>query len=1037
MSDEARPGPAKALRARLENARGAEYWKSLDELSRTPEFREFLAREFPPGASEWPDGEGSRRDFLRLMGASLALAGLEAGCTRQPTETIVPYVRKPEDVVPGRALYFATSLYDQGYAKGVLVESHEGRPTKIEGNPEHPSSLGGTDVFMQAAILELYDPDRSQTVVNLGDIRAWGSFIAAMRTAMEAQRPLKGAGFRLLTETVTSPSLAKQIEDLLAEFPQGKWHQWDPLARDSARQGAILAFGQPVETRYNLAAADVIVSLDADFIGSGPGRLAATREYARRRKVTGEHATLNRLYVVESTPSLSGSVADHRWPLKPSEIEPFARALAAALGLPVETSGLGDFHVKRAAAVAQDLLKHSGAALVIAGDSQPPAVHALAHAMNAKLEGPGKTVVYTAPVAARSLDHLESLKELARDLESGQVSLLLILGGNPVYTAPPDLRFAEVMDRAAIRVHSSFRVDETSEHCHWHLPAAHSLESWGDARAHDGTVGMLQPLIAPLYGGKSPHEVLAAFSSRPERTGYEIVREYWRGRLGGAAGAPAPRPARPGAGAAAAAPAAAAADVAFEKAWQRALHDGIVAGSALPPLSVTARLGDWATAPAPTAASGVEVVFRPDPCVGDGRFANNGWLQELPKPLTKLTWENAVLLGWDTAQRLGIRTDATSRGTFADIVELKLGDAAVTAPALVVPAHPEGCATLHLGYGRSRAGRVGNGLGFNAYLLRTSGAMWSAAGASLRKTGARVPLGITQDHWTILHEPDAEAQARHLVRSVTLLDYNRDPHAIGKLAHDPPPTLSLYPGFKYDGHAWGMAIDMNACVGCNACVVACVAENNIPVVGKEQVARGREMHWIRIDRYHRGDPARPDSIETYHQPLPCMQCENAPCEVVCPVAATTHSDEGLNDMVYNRCVGTRYCSNNCPYKVRRFNFFLYQDWTTPSLKLMRNPDVTVRSRGVMEKCTYCVQRINEARVEARNQGRDIRDGEIQTACQQACPAEAIVFGDINDPGSRVAQWKREPRNYGLLTDINTRPRTTYLGNVRNPNPELA
>jgi molybdopterin-containing oxidoreductase family iron-sulfur binding subunit len=992
------------VRRRLEDAQGRAYWKSLEELARDPAVEELLRREFPEQASVFDDPVG-RRQFLSLMGASLALAGLTA-CTRQPDEKIVPYVKPPEEVVPGRPLFFATAVLDGGYAKGVLVESHLGRPTKIEGNPDHPASLGATDARGQAALLDLYDPDRSQTLSYLGEIRPWGQFLAGMKSALEAQRPQKGAGIRLLTETITSPTLAAQIKAFLTEFPAAKWHQWEPAGRDAVRAGAMLAFGQPLETQYHFAAADVILCLDADFVSDGPATLRQIREFTSRRKLEGGRKEMNRLYAVECTPTLAGSLADHRLPLRPSEVEDFARAVAAGVGAGVEPGaafGPGSPRAAWVAALGKDLQVHAGSSLVMAGEYQPPAVHALAHAINAKLGNVGRTVSYTAPVEAAPVDQLASLKDLAADMDRGVVSLLVVLGGNPVFTAPADLDFAARMDKVQLRVHLGLHVDETAERCHWQVPEAHPLEAWSDARAFDGTATLLQPLIAPLYpSARSAHEVLAAMSPRPERSGYDLLREYWGAQPMGAD---------------------------FEKGWRRALHDGVVAGqSAPPPVTPAVSAGDWARASERPAAAGLEVAFRPDPTVHDGRYANNGWLQELPKPLTKLAWDNAALMGTETARGLGISIEFDSLGHHTDVVEIRLAGRTVKAPAWVVPGHPEGTLTLHLGYGRSRAGRVGTGAGFNAYALRTSAAPWWAAGAEVRRTGERYRLACTQDHWSM--------EGRPIVRAANLEEYEKQPAFAREMGEEPPSEMTLYPKYSYDGHKWGMSIDLNSCVGCNACMSACQAENNVPVVGKDQVAKGREMHWIRIDRYYAGDPAKPESLETYHQPLPCMQCENAPCEVVCPVAATVHSDEGLNDMVYNRCIGTRYCSNNCPYKVRRFNFFLYQDWTTPTFKLMRNPEVTVRSRGVMEKCTYCVQRINHARVDARNEGRPIKDGEIKTACQEVCPAEAIIFGDLNDPESRVARLKAEPRNYSLLAELNTRPRTTYLAAVRNPNPEM-
>ncbi len=981
------------LRRRMDGQAGRRFWQSLEELQETPEFLAFLHREFPENASELHDPEG-RRQFLKIMGASMALAGL-AGCTRQPEEKIVPFVRAPEDMIPGRPLYFATALTEGGYASGVLVESHMGRPTKIEGNPEHPASLGATDAQGQADILNLYDPDRSRTLTYLGDIRVWDDFVSALRGALDAQRGLGGSGLRILTETITSPTLGAQIDAILEEFPAAKWHQWEPGGAHSARAGAVLAFGRPVDTRYDFSRANVVLTLDADFASAGPGRLRYIRDHAATRKLEGGRTTMSRLYAVESAPGLMGSQADHRLHLKPSEVEGFARALDAALG-----GAAGGAWAAWIAPLVTDLRANPGASIVMPGECQSPAVHALAHSVNARLGNVGKTVFHAAPAEVRPIDQMASIGELAADMEKGAVSLLVVLGANPAFTAPSDLDFARKMDAVPLRVHLGLYDDETAERCHWHVPQAHALEAWGDARAYDGTVTIQQPLIAPLYPGcKSPHEMLTAFSARPSVHGHDVVRDYWR--TSGALGAD------------------------FERGWRRALHDGFVAGSALPAIAL-APSGGTTPAPAATGApAGMEIAFRPDPTIGDGRYANNGWLQELPKPLTKLTWDNAAHMSPATARRLGISIERTARGATTDVVELRYRGRSVQAPAWIMPGHPDDTVTVHFGYGRRRTGRVGSNTGFDAYALRTSDAPWSGRGLEVVKTGARYTMACTQDHWSMEH--------RDVVRARTLDEYHATPDYARKAVHEPSREMTMYPNYRYEGHAWGMSIDLNACVGCNACVVACQAENNIPVVGKQQVAMSREMHWLRIDRYYAGGENDP---ETYHQPMMCVHCENAPCEVVCPVAATVHSDEGLNDMVYNRCVGTRYCSNNCPYKVRRFNFFLYADFETTSLKLMRNPDVTVRSRGVMEKCTYCVQRINQAKMEATAEGRGVRDGDIVTACQAACPAQAIVFGDINDKDSRVAKLKAEPRAYGVLSDLNTRPRTTYLAAVRNPNPAM-
>jgi MoCo/4Fe-4S cofactor protein with predicted Tat translocation signal len=1000
---------------------GRAYWRSLEELAGSDSIRDALEREFPRQASEWDDPEG-RRHFLKVMGASIALAGI-TGCTRQPEEKIVPYVKAPEQVVPGRPLYFATAVDDAGYARGVLAKSREGRPIKLEGNPDHPASQGATDVATQAAILGLYDPDRSQTLTYRGEIRPWGAFLAALKAAVEAQRPLSGAGLRILTGTVTSPTLGAQLRDLMAELPGARWHQWEPAGAGMNRA----AVGHTLEPRYHLERADVVLSLDADFVGRGPANLALVRAFTERRRVpyvkapaaaseghetaaapaapaahaapatgTPAAAPMIRLYAVESSPTLTGALADHRLGVRAVEVESVARELLAALG----AGGGGGANTTRAAwvaALARDLQAHQGRCLVMAGDMQPAPVHALAQSLNQTLGAVGATVEYLPSVEVQPVDPMASLRELVADIDGGRVALLVIAGTNPVYTAPVDLDFAARLEKVGLRIHLGLYDDETAERCHWHLPEAHPLETWSDARAFDGTLTVQQPLIAPLYGGRSLHELLAAFTGRPERTGYEIVREHWSGRVGAGG---------------------------FERWWRRALHDGVAVE---PPAAQAAPApASAAPVPAPAAASGgLELIFRPDAHVFDGRYANNGWLQELPRPLTKVTWENVAVMGPALAERLGVSVRHTARGTLVDEVELRYRGRTVRGPAWILPGHPDGSVTVTLGYGRTRAGRVGSGAGFDAYKLRTSDAPWFGHGLEVVKTGVTAMVAVTQEHWLM--------EDRHLVRSVGVAEYGRDPHVVQAMGHEPGPGTSLYPGFKYEGHAWGMAIDLNSCVGCNACVAACVAENNIPVVGKEQVAHGREMHWLRVDRYYEG-PA--DNPRTVFQPVPCMHCENAPCETVCPVAATVHSDEGLNDMVYNRCVGTRYCSNNCPYKVRRFNFFLYQDWDTPSLKLMRNPDVTVRSRGVMEKCTYCVQRVQHARIDASNEGRPLRDGDVRTACQQACPASAITFGDINDHGSRVAGQKGEARNYALLADLNTRPRTTYLAQVRNPNPLL-
>jgi Fe-S-cluster-containing dehydrogenase component len=928
----------------------------------------------------------SRRRFLELMAASSALAGLTA-CA-PPREQIVPYVRPPEQVVPGKPLYFATAHVLSGFADGILVESQLGRPIKVEGNPQHPASLGGTDAFAQASVLTLYEPTRSKVLTFNNDQRTWPGFVSEVRAALDQLRPAGGDGLRILSETVTSPTLAAQIQQLVTSLPGARWHHWEPVNRDNACAGARLAFGQVVDTRYRFDAADIILSLDADPLAFAPGHVRYARDLAARRRP--ESGALNRIYIVESTPSLLGSMADHRLPLPAAAIESLALALAAALGIDIggRATLVPDGAQSWLAAVAADLRGSGAHALVLAGDSQPPVVHALAHALNSALGSVGTTLEYTDPVEVATDDSSESLRGLVDDMSAGRVKLLLVLGGNPAYAAPADVPFGAAMQSVALRVHLGLFDDETSALCQWHVPMLHPLETWSDARAYDGTTTIMQPLIAPLYEGKSAHELLAALGDQPDSSGHDIVKGFWTTQQG-------------------------AAPADFERFWRTALHDGMVSGTALAPVAVSVRSNWLSNAPTspPAATDGLELVFRPDPVLYDGQFAANAWLLELPRPLTKLTWDNVALLSPATAQRLGVVNQ--------DVVEVRAASGAVRAPAWVLPGQADDSVTVTLGYGRRRGSGTGTNVGLDVYPMRTSGSPWFQAGIELRKTGERYPLASTQGHYAL--------EGRDLVRTVT-------PTELQRASQSAVPDQSLYPAYPYTGNAWGMVIDQSQCSGCNACIVACQAENNIAVVGKEEVARGREMHWLRLDTYFEGAETNPRILQ---QLVPCMQCENAPCELVCPVGATTHSDEGLNDMTYNRCVGTRYCSNNCPYKVRHFNFFQYADFETSSLKLLRNPDVTVRSRGVMEKCTYCVQRITRARIQSETEGRAVRDGEVVTACQAACPSGAIIFGNLNDSSSEVAQAKRSSRNYTLLAELNTRPRTTYLATVRNPTQDLA
>ncbi|HSK40423.1 MAG TPA: TAT-variant-translocated molybdopterin oxidoreductase [Arenibaculum sp.] len=949
------------------------HWRSLGARADAPEYRRWLESEFP----HLGDGvRTDRRSILKLMGASAGLAGL-AACGEAPSDPIVSRARETPGHTVGEPLYFATSLPLDGYGRGVLVESHEGRPTKIEGNPLHPASRGATDAFAQAAVVSLYDPDRSRTVRRQGrpSREPPGPTLPVLADDLAGRR---GAGLRLVTGPVSSPSLTGAIGALLDRLPEAAWIQWSPVGDENRRDGAALAFGRPLETRLDLERADVIVTLDADPLGPGPDQVANAAGFIAGRRDPGR---FSRLWAFEPGPTLTGARADHRTPLPPHAVAALARSLAAAFGLLPDGTG----NAPLPPGLVEELRRAGANAVVTAGRRQPPEVHALTHAINAALGAVGTTVHYTEPVLAEGPHGIQALVDLAGEIAAGEVSHLVLLDCNPAYDAPADLGMAGLIRRVPFSLHLGLHADETAMACSLHVPMAHTIESWGDLRGPDGTVGLVQPAVAPLAGGLTPHEVVARLAGSDEPA-YRLVRAYWETAYSGPD---------------------------FEAFWRQALHDGIVPGTARDDVTVQL-VADWqARLPAaPPPPAGVSAIFEPDPCVWDGCFANNAWLQELPKPLTKLVWDNAILLGPETAIEHGLDT--------GDGAVVGIRGRAVEGPVLVVPGHAPGCVTLPLGYGRRRAGSVGDRIGFDAYAVRSSQAPWIDDTAAIRPSGRTHRLVTTQDHGTMA--------GRDIVRSVALGDLPAtvpEDEGISKDADAPRP--SIYPEYRYDGPAWGMAVDLNACIGCNACVVACQAENNVPVVGKEEVARGREMHWLRIDRYWEGPPEDP---RVHWQPVLCMHCEKAPCEVVCPVNATVHDSEGLNVMVYNRCVGTRYCSNNCPYKVRRFNWFDYADEGRPDGTI--NPEVTVRARGVMEKCTYCMHRIAEARIRAKVEDRPIADGEVRTACQQACPTRTFTFGDLNDPGSAVNRARRSPLEYALLGELNTQPRTTYLARIDNP-----
>ncbi len=1030
------------------------YWRSLAQIEERPEFRAALEREFPEGASELPEGV-TRRELMMLLGASLSLAGL-AGC-RRPVEEIVPYVTAPEEIVPGIPRYYATTMPFRRSAYGLIVESHEGRPTKIEGNPSHPSTLGASGSLVQASVLGLYDPDRSQSVMQQGTRKSWSDLVTAWGPLSEAHAADGGAGLAVLSESFSSPTLARLASELRARYPRLQWATYDAVSDESRVAGLRYATGRDLDLMLRFDRAAVILALDADPLLSDPEMIRHARGFAAGRRAGASGGAMNRLYAVEGVYSLTGAMADHRLRLESRQIAPFLAVLAARLAPPEAGAaslagagapgGVPGVDSRWIDALAKDLLANRGKGLIVAGERQPAAVHAAVCALNTYLGNTGRTVSYYETKDA-ALPSVSSLASLVSAMKAGAIKTLVVLGGNPVFDAPADLDFASAIAKVPQSIALGHTVDETSVKATWHVPRAHYLESWGDARAVGGTLSIVQPLILPLFGGRTPVEVLGLMVGGQDRPGYDIVRETWKPILG---------------------------EADFDRKWNRVLHDGFLAGSELPevvpaltaqPLAELARLigrlraggasaslaeasagaggGAGAAGSRPAEAGspgGLEIVFLPSPSLHDGRFANDGWLQELPDPLTKLTWDNPALVSPKTAETLGLASE--------DVIRVEYAGRSLELPVWILPGMADDVVALTLGYGRLRAGRIGSGVGFDTFTVRSSRAPGFDSGVRLTRLGRAYPLSATQEHGSM--------EGRPLVRESTVTELrsaSAPGRAEGAHAEDPPRApkgggvpgalgvfeeephhFSLWKEHAYDqGHQWGMTIDLNACIGCNACMVACQSENNVPVVGKIQVAKGREMHWLRVDRYFSGEPS--GSPEVVYQPVPCMHCEDAPCEQVCPVAATVHDAQGLNVMVYNRCIGTRYCSNNCPYKVRRFNFFNFTKDTPDILKLAMNPDVTVRARGVMEKCTYCTQRINRAKIDAKLAGRELRDGDVKTACQQACPASAIEFGDLRDRSSGVVKAKADPRNYALLDELNTKPRTTYLSKVRNPNPDL-
>jgi Fe-S-cluster-containing dehydrogenase component/anaerobic selenocysteine-containing dehydrogenase len=1032
-----------------------QYWRSLEERGRLadPKMREENAAEFSKGHFETPPSDEawqvSRRGLLGAMTATFALVGAE-GC-RRPIEKLVPYTKMPEDVIPGVPSHYATVIQRRGDAVGVIVESHEGRPTKIEGNESQQSSLGAADLVTQATILDLYDPERSTTPRTGDQPATWAEFESQLAAKLAGFDADQGARLRLLMTPTLSPSVLRMRAALAQRFPKARVHTWSAVSESNFREGARIAFGTPVNTLYSYERARVIVSLDSDFLQTESGNVRATKQFSTGRRLRSSHDSMSRLYVVEPSPTTTGMNADHRLRLPASDIERYAHLLAAELaksgvtvgddvGRSVAKSSGEGIPPKWITAVAKDLTANKGRAFVVVGARQPPSLHALAHAINAALGAPGACLSHATVTDPDELDAATDIKALTDAIAANQVEALVILGGNPVYDAPADVAFAEKLSKVPFTVHASLFVDETSEKCTWHVPRAHVYESWGDARALDESVAIQQPLIAPIFDGRSDIELLALMARSPENTGHEAVRATIRTAVLSAHGLNGCGPPVEGS-IECRDPSGNAVPIHMndlEREWNRALALGVATRPRAPMPTPGVRGADVAasidkrTVLARVGPAALEVTFAPCPKMVDGAHANNTWLQELPDPVSKLVWDNAAIVSPATARALGIANK--------DMIKITAGERSIVAGVWTVPGQADNSIALTLGWGRKKAGRIGTGRGFDVNPLRTSQTLGFAVGAQIAKTGDE-PYFFAQT------QENDSTEGRPIAHEATLAEYKQKPN-FAELDSAPVRALPLWNQQDYSkGHQWGMSVDLNACTGCNACVVACMAENNVPVVGKLEVWRGREMFWLRMDRYWVEDPKMGATAETpmaINEPLMCVHCEEAPCENVCPVNATTHGPEGLNEMVYNRCIGTRYCANNCPYKVRHFNYLNWHNdsvWKETgglpeSLQMQQNPNVTVRFRGVMEKCTYCVQRIQSAKIRAKREYRELKDQEIRTACQQTCPADAIVFGDVNDSNSLVTRWSRTDRRFGLLQELGTRPRTTYLGKVRNLNPEM-
>ena len=1010
------------------------YWRSVSDLKQDPEMLHIARPEFMPGVDEPPAG-ASRRQFLQLMGASMAMAGL-VGC-RRPVETTLPYARKPEEVIPGIPMHYATAMPYRGNVLGLLVQSFEGRPTKVEGNPEHPVSQGASGVFEQASVLNLYDPDRSKSVRNEGADADWNEFVAFCQAF---GRNADSRQVAILCEESSSPTLAALRSRLEAKYPQLRWVTYVPEGDDAERMGMQMAYGRSLRPWYQFDRAEVIVSFDADFLSPvDPNFVHNSRSHAASRALSNAQDDMSRLYVIESSYSVTGSAADNRLRLRSSDIAEFAAAVAVHLQVDgVEGVGARFVDHEYAVQIARDLRRAGSSGVVLAGETQPPEVHALCAAINNSLNNIGNTVLMLDTDEPARASQSDEMRRLVSDMASGSIDALLMIGVNPVYDRPGEIDFETALQRVETSIHVGAYFDETAKLSTWHIPRSHFLEAWGDGRAYDGTLSVIQPLIAPIFDTKSEIEVIHTFTTGLDVAGYDLVRETWGAVIQGD----------------------------FEAQWNRVIHDGFLPNSGFD--AIVPALANTVTATSsPVAENDIEVVFRLDYRVLDGSFSNNAWCQELPDPVTKVVWDNVAIMSPATAERLGIEVVYETGQHYSDVVTLTVNDSSVKLPVWIVPGHADNSVSVTLGYGRdieSRRperktgffdlddytdvyghGAIATGIGQNVAMLRTPSAMRISTVGSIEKAGERYMIATTQDH--------AYLEGRPMYRMATLDEYRAHPQFAEEAVHTLPggepweeyPTLweenhpKTKPAFKdnpYHEYQWGMVIDLNACTGCSACVVACQSENNIPVVGKEEVSLGREMSWIRLDRYYVSEEGQESDPMMVSQPVPCMHCENAPCEQVCPVAATVHSPDGTNQMIYNRCIGTRYCANNCPYKVRRFNYYNWTKTIPLEVQMGQNPNVTVRSRGVMEKCSFCIQRIRQANIRSGIEERSIQEGEVVTACQQACPTGAIVFGNMNDPNSAIVKSRSNDRRYNMLAELNTKPRTSYLGRVRNPNPEL-